>query len=118
MRMLRFLLRKEFTQIVRDKLMLRQMLLMPIIQLVILSSAATFEVKTARLYVVDRDRTETSRGLVDRIRASGLFRITGASVSTELANDALLSRDAGLILQIPADFERDIVRTHAAPVQL
>ena len=118
MRTLRFLLRKEFTQIVRDKLMLRQMLLMPIFQLLILSSAATFEVKTARLYVVDADRSETSRGLVDRIRASGRFRVVGSSVSIERANDALLSRDAGMILRIPAHFEKDIVRTHSAPVQL
>jgi ABC-2 type transport system permease protein len=118
MRTLRFLLRKEFTQIFRDKLMLRQMLLMPIIQLLILSSAATFEVKTARLYVVDVDRSETSRGLVDRFRASGRFRTVGSTVSMGLANNALLSRDAGMILQIPADFERDIMRTRRAPVQL
>jgi ABC-2 type transport system permease protein len=118
MRILRFLLRKEFTQILRDKLMLRQMLLMPIVQLLILASAATFEVKTARLYVVDLDRSETSRGLVDRIRASGRFKIVGSSVSMELADKAILSRDAGMILHIPADFERDIVRTRGAPVQL
>jgi ABC-2 type transport system permease protein len=118
MRILRFLLRKEFTQILRDKLMLRQMLLMPIVQLLILASAATFEVKTARLYVVDLDRSETSRGLVDRIRASGRFKIVGSSVSMELADKAILRRDAGMILHIPADFERDIVRTRGAPVQL
>jgi ABC-2 type transport system permease protein len=73
LRTLRFLLRKEFTQILRDKLMLRQMMLMPIIQLLILSSAATFEVKTARLYVIDLDHSAASRGLVDRFRASGRF---------------------------------------------
>ena len=118
MRTLRFLLRKEFTQIVRDRLMLKQMILMPIIQLLVLSSAATFEVKTARMYLVDLDRTQTSRGLVDRFRASGRFVIAGTEPSMLLANDALLHRRADLILHIQPDFERDIVRTHAAPVQL
>jgi len=43
-RVLKVLLRKEYLQIFRDKFMVAQMLLMPIIQLLLLSSAATFEV--------------------------------------------------------------------------
>jgi ABC-type multidrug transport system permease subunit len=118
MRTLRFLLRKEFLQIVRDRLMLRQIILVPIIQLLILSSAATFEVKRAQLYVVDNDHTETSRGLVNRLQASGRFVVTGGGASMERANDALLARKVNLILVVPADFERDIVRSHTAHVQL
>lgn len=118
MRTLRVLLRKEFTQIVRDRLMLRMMLLMPIVQLLVLSSAATFEVKTAKTYVVDLDRTATSRGLIDRLRASGRFVVVGSVPSMQLANDALLRRDASVIVHIARDFERDVVRTHSAAVQL
>ena len=66
MRVLRTLVKKEFLQIRRDGLMMRQLFLMPIVQLVVLSSAATFEVKRASMYVVDRDRSATSTGLVDR----------------------------------------------------
>lgn len=118
MRTLRFLLRKEFTQIVRDRLMLRQMILMPIIQLLVLASAATFEVKTARTYVVDNDRSTMSRGLIDRLRASGRFAIVGTSASMQLANDALLRRDAGVVVHIANGFERDVVRTRTGAVQL
>ena len=56
LRILRVLLRKEYLQIFRDKLMLRQMILMPFIQLFLLSSAATFEVKTAKVFLVDLDQ--------------------------------------------------------------
>jgi len=118
MRTLRFLLRKEFLQIVRDRLMLRQIILVPIIQLLILSSAATFEVKRAQLYVVDNDRTQTSRGLVDRLQASGRFVVAGAIPSMERANEALLARKVNVIVGIPADFEKDLVRSHSAHVQL
>jgi ABC-2 type transport system permease protein len=118
LRTLRVLLRKEFTQIVRDKLMLRQMLLMPIIQLLILSSAATFEVKTARMYVVDLDHSAMSRGLVDRFLASRRFVVAGASPSMERANEAMLSRNAGVIIRVGTDFEKDIMRTRSAAVQL
>jgi ABC transporter DrrB family efflux protein len=118
MRTLRFLLRKEFLQIVRDRVMLRLIIVMPVVQLVILSSAATFEVKRARMYLVDLDRTELSRGLVTRLTSSGRFVLRGAAPSMELATDAMLSRKVEMILRIPADFERDLVRTRHAPVQL
>jgi ABC-2 type transport system permease protein len=118
MRTLRFLLRKEFLQIRRDHVILRLIFVMPILQLVILSSAATFEVKRARMYVVDLDRTELSRGLVDRLAASGRFVPASASPSMQLANDAMLARKVDMIIRIPTDFERDLVRTRVAPVQL
>ena len=118
MRTLLFLLRKEFLQIFRDRLMVGQMVLMPIIQLLLLSSAATFEVKIARLYVVDRDHTVASRALVERLRASGRFVVAGGSSSMQRADAALMARDAGAILVIPTDFERSLVRERGDTVQL
>jgi ABC-2 type transport system permease protein len=118
MRILVMMLRKEFLQLVRDRFMLRQMILMPVIQLLILASAATFEVKTARLHVVDRDHSQTSRGLVARLRASGRFVVREASASMEMGSDALLARRVDMILSIPADLERNVVRDGVAHVQL
>jgi ABC-2 type transport system permease protein len=118
MRTVRFLLRKEFLQIFRDRTMLRMMIIVPVIQLLVLSNAATFQVRRAEMYVVDLDGSSASRGLVERLAASSRFLPAGRSASMELANEALLDRDVSLILQIPADFERDLVRTGEAPVQL
>ena len=118
MRILRFLLRKEYRQIFRDRLMLAQILLMPVIQLVILGNAATFEVTRAKLYVVDQDHTVASRGLVTRLVASGRFMLGGTSPSMALADQAVLQRRVNAIVNIPAGFERDLVNTRSAPVQL
>ena len=115
---LRYLLRKEFLQIFRDRLMVMQLMLMPIIQLLLLGNAATFEVKSSRMYVVDRDQSETSRGLVDRMQASRRFVVVGASPSLDVANQWMLARKTDLILSFPADFEKDIVRSHTAHLQL
>lgn len=118
MRTILFLVRKELLQIRRDHAMLRMLVAMPLIQLLILANAATFEVRRASLYVVDLDRSAASRGLVDRMVASGRFEVGGASASLERANDALLGRDVSTIVHIPAGFERDLGRNRAAPVQL
>jgi ABC-2 type transport system permease protein len=117
-RVLRFLLRKEYLQIFRDHFMVAQMLLLPCIQLAILANAATFEVKGARIVVVDEDHTPSSRGLIDRFVASRRFELTRRPASTAGADEAMLRREAGAILRVPADFERDLVRTRAASVQL
>jgi len=118
MRTLRFLLRKEYLQIFRDRIMVAQLLLLPAIQLALLANAATFEVRSARLVVVDEDRSATSRGLVDRLRAAGRFRLVLSTPSAERADEAMMRREAGVILHVPRDFERDLVRTRTAPVQL
>ena len=118
MQSLRYLLRKEFLQIFRDRFMVAQLLLMPVIQLLLLGSAATFEIKTTRMYVVDRDHSAASRGLVDRLQASTRFVVVGASPSTGVGDEWLLERKTDFILGIPADFERDIMRTRTAGIQL
>jgi ABC-2 type transport system permease protein len=118
MRTLRFLLKKEFLQIVRDHVMLRLIIAVPILQLVVLSNAATFEVKWARMYLVDLDRTELSRGLVTRLTSSGRFVLRGASQSMDSATEAMLRRRVEIIVRVPRDFESDLIRTRYAPVQL
>ena len=118
MRTLRFLLAKEFRQIRRDPTLLRMLLVVPVVQLLILSSAATFEVTEGRLWVVDQDRSTASLGLVDRAVATGRFAIAGTSASMGVAEDALLDRRAAAVLHIPARFEADLVRVGRAEVQL
>jgi ABC-2 type transport system permease protein len=118
MRTLRFLLRKEYLQIFRDPLMVAQMLLVPCIQLALLANAATFEIRGARLAVVDEDRSTTSRGLVDRLSAGGRFEVVRAVGSAARADEAMMRREAAVILHVPRDFERDLIRTRSAPVQL
>jgi ABC-2 type transport system permease protein len=117
-RALRFLLRKEFLQIFRDRVILGMLFVMPMVQLLVLSSAATFEVKSARLFVVDRDHSPRSRAVVDRLAASGRFVPTAASQSMARADEALLDRKADAILVLPQGFERDLTRDRKASVQL
>ena len=112
------LARAEVLHVVRDRATLAQIIVVPVLQLLILANAATFQIRDTPAYVVDLDRGSVSRGLVTRFAASGHFRIIGHSSSAALANDALLRGDATMVLTIPADFERSLVRSGRAPVQL
>ena len=118
MRRILFLARAEVLHIVRDRTTLAQVLVLPILQLVVLSNAATFEIRNTPTYIVDLDRTSASRQLVERFDASGHFRIVGRSASLDLANEELLRGRVTLVLTIPRDFESAIVRQRRAAVQL
>jgi len=113
-----FLLRKEFRQVRRDRVMLIQIFAIPLVQLLVLANAATFEIRDSRMSVVDASRSEPSRELVRRFAASRYFSIDGASVSDAAADEALLAGDVSLILRIPAGFEADLVGDRPASVQV
>lgn len=110
MRTLRFLLRKEFRQIFRDKAIVAMIFFMPMVQLIIMPLAADYEVRNINLSVVDHDKSPYSRKLIAKIVASGYFRLTGYNASFKEAFGLIESDKADLILEIPHDFERNLIR--------
>ena len=112
------LARAEVLHVVRDKATLVQIIVMPLVQLLLLSNVATFAIKQSPLYVVDFDRSSASRGLVSRLSSSGLFDIVGQSASPTLADEAMLRGDVTLVLTVPHDFEASLTRTNSAPLHI
>ena len=110
MKVLGFILQKEFRQIFRDKTILAMMFALPIIQLIILPLAANFEVKNVNVAVVDYDRSSYSQKLVNKIASSGYFRIVGSTISYPDALKLIEKNDADIMLEIPQGFERNLVR--------
>jgi ABC-2 type transport system permease protein len=85
-------------------------LIMPVLQLIILPLAANYEVKNINLSVVDHDHSSYSQKMVAKITSSGYFRLTGYNRSYEEAFYLIESDDADVILEIPAGFERNLIR--------
>lgn len=112
------ILRKEFKQIFRNKTMLPMIFFMPIVQLLILSNAATFEVKNIRLHIVNLDGSSYSRELISKFRACSYFKIVDYSFSDAKAKDEVQKGNANVVLQIPAHFERDLLKTQKGNVLL
>jgi drug efflux transport system permease protein len=114
MRILKFLLQKEFRQIFRDPSIIRIIFLMPVIQLMILPWAADYEIKNIKLAVVDQDHSDYSRQLTNKITASGYFIITRYANSYKESLVQIEKDEADLVLQIPAHFEKDLVKEDKA----
>ncbi len=110
MRTLLFLLQKEFKQIFRNKAILPMIFVMPIVQLLVMPLAADYEIKNINISVVDHDYSTYSRRLVEKITASGYFKLSDYSSSFDKAFKFIESDKSDLILEIPKNFETDLVR--------
>ncbi|MCK4562833.1 MAG: ABC transporter permease, partial [Flavobacteriaceae bacterium] len=110
MKIIGYIIQKEFKQIFRNKAMLPLIFVLPLIQLIILSNAATFEVKNIKFSYIDNDRTSFSRELIDKFDASTYFDVVTYFPSSKIANSAMLKGEVDIILEIPHYFERDLLK--------
>jgi ABC-2 type transport system permease protein len=105
-------------QIFRDLNMLRMIIVIPMVQLLILPQAADYEIKNISLTLVDSDHSEYSRKLIEKISASGYFIIQVEKASFGEAFETIENDLADLILEIPANFEKNLVKEQAESVFL
>src|ERR1700754_2834523 len=110
MKVLTILLEKEFRQVFRNPVVLRMMFMMPIVQLVVLPLAADYEVKNVKIAIVDYDHSTYSQKLTNKIVASSYFQLVDYTDSYDEALKRVENDEADLVLQIPASFEKELVR--------
>lgn len=92
--------------------------ILPIIQLMILSNAATFEVKNIHFSFVDQDHSTYSRALMQKFVVSEHFSVHPDEYTMAEATQAMQEGEIDVILQIPRHFERDLVKDTRVSVQL
>lgn len=109
MRTILYLIRKEFLQIFRNKFISKAIFAVPIIQMLILVPAVTFEIRNVRLCIIDKDMTSESRGLISKLEGSTFFKVTFATFSEAEANNLLHRNKFDMILNIPSGFGKDLV---------
>jgi len=114
MRVLKFLLQKEFRQIFRDPSIFRVLFIAPIVQLLILPLAANYQIKNINLAVVDHDYSQYSQILINKIVSSGYFRLTDYSATFPKALQSVELDKSDLILEIPDHFQKDLVKDNKA----
>ena len=90
----------------------------PLMQLLILPLAANYEVKNINLAVVDHDHSSISRDLVQDITSSGYFRLTYFGENYDEAFHHLEKENSDLILEIPANFEKNLVRENTQKISI
>ena len=118
MRTILFIIQKEFKQIFRNKGMLPIIFVLPMIQLLILSNAASFEVKNIAFSYIDHDHSKASRELISKFAASDYFIIKDEFESKSIANTEIQKGTVDVILEIPNQFERKLQKENTTTLSV
>jgi len=118
MQRLKYLLQKEFIQIRRNTFIARAIVMIPIAQMLVLVPVVTFDIRHIDLCVVDQDLSPLSRQLVTKLQGATFFRINKATFSLREAENAMDAGKADVILNIPDHFERNLIKSGAASLQV
>ena len=107
--MIKFLIEKEFKQLLRNSFLPKMIFIFPCMIMILMPWAANLEIKNINLNIVDNDHSVLSRRLVDKIGASTYFRTTALPDTYDEGLEGVEVGTADLILEIPRDFEKDWV---------
>ena len=118
MKVLRYLIEKEFKQIKRDGFIPRLIVMMPLMAMIVFPYAANFDVKDIKLSVIDHDRSSYSQTLIQKVQSSGYFKITDVSDNYEESLASIEMSKSDVILEFPLNFERDLVREQKANLMI
>lgn len=109
--------RKELTQLIRDRLALTLALVLPAFLLLLMGTAISLTVDDMPLVVQNLDGSQASIRLIDAFRASLTFRVVSWSVQRDPVR-ALAGNKVRGVLIIPEHFGRELARHQSAEVQL
>ncbi len=112
--MLKYLLEKEFKQFIRNPVMPRMVLIMPLVMMIVFPLATNRQVQDITISIVDNDKSQYSMELVNKITSSGYFILADYSSNYSTALKSVEKGDAYIILE--KDFEKNIVKEGSANV--
>lgn len=113
-----YLIQKNFRQVFRDPQMLRIIFLIPVIQLLILSNAATTDLRNFRLGVYDDDRTSDSRRLSEAFFQNNIFVSGQVPSSSKELGELLYAGEFDAAVWIPRGYSEALSNGETAEVSL
>lgn len=94
---LKYLIEKEFKLIQRNSFIKRIVIMLPVMVILLLPYAASYDIKDLNILITDNDNTLASRQLSHKILSGGYFR------SVPMAPESY-----DIFLEIPRDFEKSL----------
>ena len=110
MRKIKFMLRKEFKQIFRNKQMLMIIFVLPIFQLFLIGFAVSSEVENVSLGIVDYDNSGLSRNIIDKFKQCDEFSYKYKLASIKEGEELIQNWNLQVMIVIPPNFSTNVKR--------
>lgn len=101
---------KEFLQLMRDRVTLRMITMIPIMQMLLFGYAINSDPKQMPTAIIAADHSEFTRTFIAAMKASDYFDIVAELPNEEAGRAALAQGKVLFVLNIPANFTRDLLR--------
>jgi ABC-2 type transport system permease protein len=101
---------KEFVQMRRDRLTFAMIVGIPIAQVLLFGFVINTDPKALPTAVVDYDRSEFTRSIVQSLANTGYFDIVPAAPGVSAADEMLARGDIQFAVVFPAGFSRELLR--------
>ncbi len=101
---------KEFLQLMRDRVTLRMITMIPIMQMLLFGYAINTDPKHMPTAIISSDDSQFSRSFIAAMKASTYFDVVNEYPNEEAGRAALAQGKVLFILNIPANFSRDLLR--------
>ena len=115
---LRYLLEKEFKQMMRNIILPIVFVLLPLAMVNMVPRAATQEVKNLKISIIDNDHTTWSHRLVQKMAASQYFNLYAEAPSYSKALEGVEAGKADFVIEIEPHFERNLMREGVSQVMI
>ena len=99
---------KEFLHLKRDRLTLRMIVMVPILQTIIFGYAINYDVKHLKTVVLDESKSFESRELVAKMTASEYFDVLGHVDSLDALRKEIDSAHASVGLVVDREYGKDL----------
>lgn len=109
---------KELKQIRRDPRALALLLVVPVVLLVLFGYALNFDIKHAKLGILDKDRTVLSRNLISSFSQSEYFDFTYSPENSKRIDDLIMKNKIALAIVVPENFSRGVKRGDGSSLQI
>lgn len=118
LRRLTALILKEFLTIMKDPKSRFVVIGPPIIQFVVFSYAATFDLENVRYAVFDECRSVLSRSFLADVEGTGRFRLTGYLKDAEQVKESIDNQKSRLVIHIGPQFEENLRSGRSVQIQV
>ncbi len=118
MQQILFLIQKEFIQVFRDRAIIFIIFVMPLVQVLLLGSAVSTDIKHIKTIICDLDRTPSSRELIKRFQHTQYFDLQFVESNQASITKYIDEGRASITIVIPTRFEKDLKRNQTPTVQI
>lgn len=107
---IRALVKKEFIQLKRDKITLRMIIALPVVQLLLFGYAINTDPRQLPTAIISQDNTFLTRSLVAALENSDYFKVTHKISGDEEGKRLLQRGEVLFVITIPDNFTRDVLK--------